>query len=278
MSSQDYFSSFKLPSFFMKYLGWWQQKDSHWSVRASRIILHFLLVELFVIFQTAYLIDRIVNGTILEWSDTLSVLFTYYAMMIKCYWFMMQTETLKRLMKNMKVLLELSSFGRARKNRPSLEVKLRQLGRMSSQFFAAAYMMCILSAVLPLLRKEKGLTYDTWHLWNYKNNDTIFWLLAAGEFFQSIYATSIGCSLDIILFVSLGFVPVILDEISTEIRSIDGSNENSSDKLEKCVECHIKTKDYIKYVSRNFSIFFFIQSFMSSVIVCASIFLLTSVS
>lgn len=273
----DYFSSFKLPLFFLKKLGMWQQRDAHWKYRVYGAVLHFMTVELFAIFHTGYMIDMLVKGSILRFSDALTILFTFYSLIIKSCWFTMKIKNFQKLIQTLKDLLELSSFGRVGKRRPKLEAKIVKVTRVSNSFYVLGYFMCTSAALMPILSNKKGLSYETSFLWDHRKSDTAFYSLAIYEYFISLYGTFVSSSLDMFLVVIMEFASAIIDEISLEIDSIDGDDEKALKNLEKCMECHIKTKLFVKDISENVSFFFFLQSFMSTVILCTSSFLLTSV-
>ena len=259
-------------------LGLWQQKDSHWSYQIYGMALHLFLTDLFVLAHTGYMIDMFLKGSIFKLFDALTVLFTFYSLMLKCFWFMMKTEKIQDLMEQMELLKEMSSFDEVGKRRPTLEAQLRQVFNMCCKYYAAGWLMCISGAVLPLFHNKRGLTYQTSILWDDQESEVAFWLLAVYQYLVSMYSTTIGCSVDLVLVVFMGFSSAIIDEISVEVDSIDGSDSKSLKRLQNCMDCHIKTKDFINDVSKNISFLFFVQSFMSSLILCTSIFILTSVS
>ena len=276
-TSFDYPPTLSLPKFLLKLFGVWQEKTSSWSYRIYGTIMHLALLELILFLDTLQAIDIFVNGSIIELSRKFATLSTFFSMTLKTYWFIANFEEIKKMTADLQELLEFSSFGKAGK-KERLNTKICRFKKISYFYYSFSFVFALISLLEPLLHHgERCLPIDS--LLDYKNNHGLYSALYFYEFLISLYAISINCSLDIILICFMEFVSVTLQELSDEISSTlfcDVDQENLQ-KLQECIKCHIKINCLAKDISKYFSFIFFIQALSSSVILCTSTFMITTV-
>ena len=273
----DYPSTLSLPKFLLKLFGVWQEKTSSWSYRIYGTIMHLALMEIIVFLDTLQAIDIFVNGSIIELSHKIAMLFTFYAMTFKSYWFIANFEEIKKMTADLQELLEFSSFGKAEKKK-RLNTKICRFEKISYFYYSFSFVFALISLLEPLLHHgERCLPYDV--LWDYKDNLGLYSASYIYEILICFNGISINCSLDIFLICFMDFVSVALQELSEEINSTlscDVDQENLQ-KLQECIKCHIKINCLANDISKYLSFIFFIQALSSSVILCTSTFMITTV-
>lgn len=275
----DHIKAFKIPLSFLKNLGMWQERSSSRFYRAYGAFIHVFFLELTTILHTVHLIDMIMSGTVNEFSDALNILFSMYSTLMKSYWFLWNFQTIKSTMKSLESLIKFSSFGK-REQRFTLENHLRRMTRVSKIYFASAYTTISSSVIISLVNFEhRRLPYESWVYWDYKQIDVLFWLLWIHQLIMSFIFATLNISIDVIPIIFITFVLAIVEELLMEIESLSVEvHESNLTKLQLCIECHIKIKELSEEISRHLSFPFFLQAFMSAVILCTSAYLLTSVS
>lgn len=278
--SFGYISAFNVPLFLLNAIGMWQHRTSSRSYRIYGLLMHLTFIEFFSFFQTIHVIDLFKNGSTIEVADALTILFTYYSMMIKSCWFIAKVEKIQAMIINTRALLKFSSFGRVG-NRPKLKAKIIWISRISNIYYGCSYLAVTVASLVSIIKyKERSLPYDTWLIWDYKKIDGMYWTLQLQQYLMAMYGVSIGCSYDILTVAFLGYISVMLEEVSMEIDSFRFwfGNKRMLEKLEKCIECHIQIKNFTNDVTEHISFLVFVQAIMSCVILCTSAFLLTSVN
>lgn len=277
--SFDYFSGFKIPLILLKTLGIWQQRTSSRCYRLYGILLHLVFVEFFLFSHTVHAIGMFMNGSIKHLSAALTILFTWFSMTFKSYWIMTKITKLEEMMVNLKLLLEMSSFG-TDGARPKLKAKIIRVTQISKMFYVSAFFVCSMAVVQSIIcYKERNLLNETWFFVDHKQDAWIYWTLEIYQCLMSFYGVCLGVSFDIIPVIFMRFGSALLDEVSMEISSKSKCEreEEMLKNLEKCMECHIKTKSFIEDISKHLSFFFLLQALLSTVVLCTSAFLLTIV-
>lgn len=241
--------------------------------------MHFTFMEMSTTFHTVNLLRTMKTGTVQDVSEILRLLFTLYSVQIKSFWFLAKLRKVFEIKETLKVFKDFSSFGR-NDSRPSLETNLKNVIKITKIYYASAILTCIVSAVFPLFEYEKRrLPYETWLPWDYKNNDALFWVSTFHQYFMSLYGATLNCTFDILLVIFLRYISTMIEELSVDIESISRSgNRDALKQLEKCSEYHIRIKQLAAEVSTELTFAFFLQTFLSTVILCTSAYMLTSVS
>lgn len=255
--------------------------------------MHLFLSELFVFCHVKHTIDMVLDGNIIDLSDVLNLLFSLFSVVVKSIWFLVKLQKIKEMLTTLKDLIEFSSFGRGGRN-PRLEAYVKRIITVSKFFYGTAFTAVTVAFLMAcIFYNERNLQYETWFFWDYKKNFALYWALVAYQYVASVYGSQSNYSYDLVTIVFMSFTSAILDELSAEIETIgvvqrnknsagEGTNGsvisvNDSRKLERCVQCHIKIKNFASEISDHLTITIFIQAFFSSVIMCTSAFMLSIV-
>ena len=241
--------------------------------------MQLIFIHSFTLIYTIHAISLFIEGSIHQLTETLTVLFTCYAMLVKTFWLISKIETIQNMLKTVKTLLENSSFGRVG-TRPTLDAKILRLTKFSNIYYASSYLTVTVASLVSVVRyKERILPYETLAIWDYKKIDGWFWTLELYQFLFGLHGVSLGCSFDIMTVAFLGLTGKLLDELSMEIDFLKEckNDEERLKKLEKCIKIHIEIKSFAKDITKHLSFFYFVQALMSTVILCTSVFILTSV-
>lgn len=271
----DYFSAFAIPFFFLRRLGMWQKKSSSWLYRFYGLLLHLAVMEQSSSRHTVFLYKTFMTGSVKDFSEVLNILFSMYGNIVKSVWFFLNLGKVSEMLKELARLLEFTSFGRSGQ-RPQLEAQIKGVLKVSKLYYASALSAILLTGISVLVRfKDRRLPFNTWLPYDYKLTDEIFWFTAIFQIVFALIGCAINFSFDIIPVVFIRLTSALLDELLMEIASI--KNEDGLEKLQQCIECHIRIKKFIKDISRHLSFPFLLQTFCSTVILCTSAFLLTTV-
>lgn len=283
----DFFAPFAIPCFFLQRFGLWQDKDSRRTYRAYGILLHVLIIEVFVFCHTVHSINMFAHGSIMELSDALSFLFTLYAVAFKSIWFWLNVDKIKEMMDSLKTLLELSSFDLADKG-SHIKAHSIQISKIMKRFYGLTFIAITAVALLTLFRyKDKRLLFETWFFLDHNGSDGVHLLLVVYQCIEAFYGTAINYSFDLIPVIFISFISTMLDELSLKIsligsqiklQEMENDYERDDANLKKCIEFHIKIQNLASKVSKHLSFAFLVQAFMSTVILCSSAFMLTTVT
>lgn len=278
----DNLRAFDVPFFFVKKLGMWQDKNCSLTYRLYGVCLHLILMEFATVCHSVHMLSLFMNGTIKDLSEVLGLIFTLYAAVLKSVWFLIKLEKIKELLEKLKFLLNFSTFEQVK--RPKLKAQVDQIIKVSNYFYGSSFLVITSATIASLIHhKEKALPFNSWYFFELNTKGT-YWAYFAYQCFTSLHGIAINYSLDIIPMVFMNFVSAILDELSEEIarccdsKQLFDSGEKDYEKLQKCIECHIMVNELAKDVSKHLTFPFLVQAFMSSVILCATAFSLSTVS
>lgn len=291
---QNYFAPFKLPFLFLKKLGMWQEKDSSWSYRFKGLLLHLIFIEFAAICLTVHFVKIIGLGSVKDINEVMSLLFTLYALILKSLVFLVKFQKFKEMLSSLKSLLEFPVITVETK-REKLVKNVKWISKVIKALVIFGFLLVTTSNVIMMITsyKSRRLTYETWFPFNHKGNIFLHFSCVIYQYLMAVYASTLNYTFDIILVIFINFTSVMLEELSAEIECFSEDAEN----LPKCskssvnvdrdmycrkmlksfVECHVNIKSFAKDISSHQSYAFLIQASMSSIILCATAFMLTSV-
>lgn len=274
----DYLSPFKIAIFFIKWFGLWLTPTATWQYRLYGIVLHLLLVELSTICLTIHMVNMFRVGSVQELSDVMSILFTLFSIILKTTFFLLKFEKIIEMLDRLENLLRVDLLGQSN---PHLEADIKRISEISKYYYGAT-LACVVTAeaVAIFNHNEKRLPYETWFFWDHRTSDLVYWSLVAFEGCTSFYESALNYSLDCILYFIMGLTAAKLRIFLRQLSEIDASSYPGFDeiKLEKCVEAHISLKNFASDISKDLSSVLFLQTFMSSVILCTAAYIVTTVS
>lgn len=278
-------SAFKIPFFLLKKLGMWQDKSSSRSYRVYGLLL--ILVFIFIPYccHTVYVFNLIKFGTSsVELSYGLSFLFTFYAGLLKSFCFIYKLDNIHEVLGELKILMMFSSSVLVHR-RPQFKKNVQRVVRIIKIYYASAFLSVSANTFASLVHyKARSLPIETWIFWDYKSSDEVFWAVSAFQFFMSSVGITLNYSFDVVPIVFMSLTSSLLEELSTEFSTIESENgegrREDADRLKKLkhgVERHIKIRSVAYGISKHLSFAALIQTFLSTIILCTSAFLLTTV-
>lgn len=270
----DHLRAIKIPFAFIKKLGLWQDETSGLARRLNGIILHLVLIELATCCHSVHMIRLIMDGRIEDMLDVMSILFTVIAVVLKTIWLFTKTKKIKEMLEKLSLIVKFSSFGRV--ERPALSAMVKKVVKVEIFFYGSSFVVIILATISSLIHhKEKALPFNSWFFVDLEK-PVLYWSTFAYQFLTSFYGISVNYSLDLIPMIFMSFVSTIFEELSEEIEK--NCDRDDFEQLQKCIECHILLKKLAKDVSKHLTFPFFAQASLSSIILCATTFSLTTVS
>lgn len=297
----DYLFPFNVPFYFLKNLGLWQEKESSWFYRLYGVLLHVFLMVIPTFCHSIYLYNMFIVGSIEDLSDVLSFLLSFFGVTFKAIWFVTSLMKIKEILTTLRDLLELTSFDRVDK-RPKLMANAVHISRVVKIFLFSSYVSIGISAIITFIHyKNKQLPYETWFFFDVRDNDFVYWSFLVYQRLTVFYGIPLNYSFDLISVILFSYASSLLEELSVKISLIENGEkaENSEackkfkiDKLlvvddenfdelkmlQKCIDCHIRIRNFSNEVSRYLTFPFMMQAFISTIVLCTSAFILTSVS
>jgi hypothetical protein len=117
------------------------------------------------------------------------------------------------------------------------------------------------------------LPFEIWFPIDYKSSDLNFIVTATVALIMVTFLAEFNVAIDCISIIFMSFTTAMLESLATDIE-----REEKIEKLDEYVKIHIELKNFAKDISKHLSLPFFIQTFMSAIIICTSTFLLITVS
>lgn len=285
------FKPFKIPSMILKIFGLFQDDTSPQWYKIYGRLFHLCTLEHASFCVAVYAVQAILSANYMEFIETLSILLTCILTIIKSLIFMKSVKNVKKLMLNLKELMKFSAFDQ--KSRPHVKSYEVAITRISNLNFAFHFVICTLSAVMPLMSDRTKLPFKSWIYFDYESSGYLFMMAIFISYGMSIFTVLINGSLDVFPVIFMCYLMAILKELSerfrkvkcdsgkfTKIPKINKWNEEIITKeidLKTCVELHVKIKDFCVEISNNYALHFMVQSLFSTLILCSSTFHLTKV-
>lgn len=273
----------------------WQEPDSPWWYRFYGFFLHITFLEFTAFYHTVHMIKMFQIGDIKEWIKALILIFTLYAASLKSIWFLTKVSKIKEMMNRLEDLLTISSFGRDGESL-ILKAYFTKIIKVLKFYYGSTILSCTIPVLIFIARhKTKYLPYETSFFWDYKKIDGIYWALGFHQSIAGFMNSMISYNLDIVFIIFIGLTTAAVDELSHEVASVSKSSvttkvkvrnkvskqvneaQQKLKKLHQCIELHMKLKNFSSEMSKHLSFAFLIQAFMSTVILCTAVFILTGV-
>lgn len=276
----------RLPVFILKFVGLWQEETANWAYQIYGVALHFLLIEISTFCHTRHMYNMFREGSLNDISDVLSLLFTWYAVVLKTFWITHNLKKVKKVFETIQLLAE--SFSSQKSETANLKRNIKSISRICKSFYGF-YSMSILSTVLLAFLYYNRVPYETWFFWDYENDKKIFMMLSIYQIISASYGIGINFACDIIQVISISMTSALIEDLSDEISEIGkcfdpdkiGDNAVRSrefERLRMCIQLDVRIRSLVRDISRHLTFPFLMQATMSAVILCTSTFLLCNVS
>jgi hypothetical protein len=268
------FSAFQIPRFFLRHLGLWQSKGCSRNYRLYGFLLHLFFMDYFTFNLTVHLVEVAKLNSFQNFTETLGLLCTTYAVILKTIWCLTHINKIEEMFKNLKELTKLN------KTNFCIEKRAKNVIKISKILYITGFLAVTFATVISIINyKDKKLSYDTWSFYDYKSNHVIFFASVCHQYIISLYGTILNYSIDLIPIIFMAATVGLIEDLANELSLIDEISANDAGKkLHECIKLHNEIKRFSHKISRNLSFTVFLQSSMSSIILCCSAFLLTTVS
>jgi hypothetical protein len=278
---QNLFKPFKLAFTIMKYVGMWHDGKRSWTYTILGHFAIFFFVKSLTIQGFMYMLEAP------SWEDFIEIsglLATNLALTFKFWNFYFK---LNKILESIDTLTALLAFSadESWKSRDHLMSRIATEIKIHKVFWFTAWTTCFLSCLNPFTLHE--LPYKAWFPFDTTSSEVNFW---AASVYVMIIAFPLSISditLDMIPVIFLTFAIGLVEELAEKLAQIvdevktskASSNEDQEieKKMVKCIEIHMQIKKFVKEIEDNFSLAIFLQGVISSVILCASAFALSTV-
>jgi hypothetical protein len=269
--------SFDIPRRILKAQGLWWDEAATWKYIAIGGLVHLLVIELLTVFHVIFFVQTLEKAVIEDITEVFNKVLTLIAIVVKTFWFLAKTKTIEKMNRKLMELLKFEGF-KARNRRYFVETHIDRDVKVMATLYLSAFLAVTLPFVQFLVNHEKKiLPFDGYYYFDYKNNDILFWSFGFLQYFASIFACLNNFSIDLVFLFFISLITAAFYELSLEISMIDNLQSSNEDQLKTCVEYHMKIKNFVDEMSENVSFSLFLQSAVSSIILCASVAVLTTV-
>jgi hypothetical protein len=159
----------------------------------------------------------------------------------------------------------------------------------------SAFSTCIAGALVPIFTHE--IPYRFWFPFDVHGNLILFWVASLYQVMTSLLLAPIGMTLNILPVMFMSFATGLMEELEERFKNIGSklktgskmrsgnvkgvqvkSKTGSKEELNRCIEIHLKIREFVNQIQSHCALTFFIQWLMSSVILCSGVFALSQVS
>jgi 7tm Odorant receptor len=298
----------------LKISGLWLQKSSPKCLITVAVLMHFLFLEVFVIFGIVYLVNF---KNIEDFSVALGVVALLFVASIKSIYFVANKNKIQSMMKGLKELIEHETWIE-KQNGGKLKKRIRQIYIISRMFVAVSMTSVFIGSLVPFFAHQ--LPLKMWFPYDYNNNDTLFWLIVAYQTIASCCFVPVMVVFEMIPVYFMSYLTGIIEELSDRMGKIcyvkivkvepkSDLNENeklvgrlkvatmrksqvkveskpgtsqmkdkNQEELLKCIEIQQKIKGLVTEVNDVFGSMIWFHGFISSFVLCVISFTLTIVS
>lgn len=284
----DVAETFKIPFKVLKFFGLWHQKSTSWRYRILSVVFIFLFLHPLTYGEVLYFFHF---EDILELTDLISIVLTHIGAGIKTLFFMYRLHDIIKLTESLDNLLQMC------KHNENTNIKARvNFGlRAFKMYWFSGITASLLSGVVPIYyRKEHILPFKMYTPFDYKSNDFIFASIAIWQ----VVINVIGCSIDISIHMQsvifMCYAAGLLEDLSIRLSQITSTVQSnavnptksvSKKEIQKyyncellqCIRIHLKVKEFLSNIQKNFSSIIMMQGLSTSVILCTTVFVLSMV-
>lgn len=285
---------FRLPFKVMKISGFWQNESSSWLYRFYGFFMHGIFISFFMLFQVFYFFH--VEST-QELLDCIGTWLTVFGEFFKSLYWMSQMKKILELVNDLENLVKLSEYAE-NKSRNQLKGYLKQGSFAHRMIMVSGVSTCLLAGLVPLFNRQDHKLAYVMHFpyLDYKHNDSLFILLALYQM-SPVFICLCILTVDCLPILFLCFAIGMIEELSTRLENIgvkqnvraitknpqlvqkrQNENETAHNELLQCVKIHLKIRDFVSKIQKNFSAVICVQGVISSIVFCSIAFMLSLVS
>lgn len=191
--------------------------------------------------------------------------------------FLLKIKSIENLLQDLTDLLEFTKF-EENSGRKQLRKHVKLMRRLFVTFCGLVVFSILLALALPLF--ENRLPYKSWIPYNRKFTDKRqLWIFSTVQILLTLAGFPIAVCLELLPTYFVGIASVLLVELSMRLKAFsecENANGNHSE-LVKCVKIHVKIKEFVSEIQKQFSIILFVQGFVNAALMCFTAFVMSTV-
>lgn len=268
--SFNYTFHFALPIKALKVLGFWPTNESSRKYRLWGFVSFLIFLTIFFVLSLILLVK------FKRYEETaMNFVIVYLATMFKVLNLIYYLNSVKNLLRELTDLIE---FTKSELDTARFELQKHVKFMVLLVFlFGLLVFSVILDLIVPFY--EYRLPYPMWIPYNY-DNEFIFWITSFVQIAISAASFIIVISVELIPVFFMGMAATILGELRERMQLISEGGKTDDVKykeLVKCIEIHLRTRNFVKKIENCFSITFFVQGFFSATSICFTVYTLSKV-
>lgn len=271
----ELYKPFKVCFSVFKATGMWQDGQQSWAYFFAGYALNFILIEFYILSQIVYLANI---DNLLDFVDCLGLAGALVAQACKCYNFFYKLKAIKKSLEGLEALLKVSEDKRF-PNRDHIRKEVEIVFKVYKIFWFSAVMTATSGAFVPIF--SHALPYKIWFAFDTVCCGPGFWAAYIFLVVHSFVNSAIDMGLDILPVIFMSFGIGLLNELSERLSLIGSESKTDASNVGEfieCVEIHQKILKFVDEIQENFSTAIFLQGLVSSIILCACAFTMTTVS
>ena len=270
----ELFKPFKLCISIFKTAGMWQDGNQTWAYFILGYLFHFTFLEVYTLLVAIYAFKA---ENLVDFVDAFCLTIALLAQIFKSVNFFYKLKLIIKQIETLDSILVFSADKRFER-REKVRAQVAKAFLVFKVLLTTAAMTCLSAIFVPFMAHK--LPYKIWLPFDTDYGTFGFWFSASLLIVNSYFIASTDMTLDILPVVFSSFIIGVIEELSSRLNDIgklNESNENDVNELIKCIEIQKKIKEFVNDTRSNFSTAILGQALMSSIILCTSAFLMSTV-
>ena len=263
----ELYKPFNLCFRIFKALGMWQDRQQPWRYVILGVLLHIVVIELYIIGQILYLWNE---ENFVNCAKAIAPFLVFLVLFLKSINFITKIKKIIQSVENLKELLNFTQLSPLAR-REIIKRRVRSVHKIHKFFWSFATFGCI-CGVFATIASHKMLS-PMWYPFDTENSEIGFWAASLYMVTTPFIGTTLTVAWEVFPVAFLSFAVGLIEELTERLKDV-----KDSDDLIKCIEIHLKIKDFVKEIQDNFAFVEFFQALLSSTSICVGAFSLTTVS
>jgi hypothetical protein len=270
-------------------VGMWQDGHQTWRYFIFGHLLHFIIICLPVL---GAITDTVKVEKFTNLVESAGFMIVCFGILSRSLNFLLKLKDMKMLLKSLNSLLTFSADARF-KERNEIRKSVAVALKVYKVFWSMAMITCVVAAFVPITTHR--FAYPIWM--PFKENEIGFWVDAYILVFHGFFIASTAASLTMLPVFFLSFTAGLTNELTTRLSElgkpvkviqtgpgtskeiyVKPSAESCKQELLKCIEIHLKIKEFVADLQKVYATPIFLQGIKSSSIICMCIFTMSFVS
>lgn len=253
-----------------KRIGLYQNGEQSRKYLIRGILTWFLSVGIISIRSVMSLFE---STSIKEFVAQLTMFLPLLLFVIKLASFLKQLKSLEELHAEVEKIFEIS-FDERFKDRKFIKRRLDFITKLAKIYINNGYIVGVLIVIAILVLKR--IPFNVYGDVSYEENKIGFVLASINLMCSSALGNFAISILNIMPLVFLSYAVGFMDELSKRLEFIGLSEDFDYEELVECIRIHVKVKEIVDQIQENFKMSWLCQAVSSSMVICLSVFTMTS--